>query len=152
MKIAAAIVVAIVLGITQTTAFEMDASKHDIRKAKDIYTVGDLTTGEVGKVTYPGFCTIGAQLYQRADDELRTDGVDDYSVIYRVRREPGNVLSIEVTVGSKVSDTTWREDVLGRLAGAWDCSLFQNLAGSEVIAVVSINGHTGAASIIGAKE
>lgn len=147
-KVIAPIAGLLALFATPVLSFEVNATRQEVNRALDKLTVGDLATGEVGIVQWPNWCVLNGVLFALADDRL-DEKPGEYGLNYRVRREPGNMLSVEVSIGKSSSTTDWRDEVAQKAAAAYDCSLAQQFGRQSVIAIDTINGFADLKALLG---
>lgn len=135
-------VAALAVGASTTGAlsqFQVDMAQDQIRKAIGELALSDLGVGEVANVSYPAVCLESGLLFV-STQQLLAESANDYGVNWRVRREPGNAVSVTLEVGKSAVDTTI-ESYLGNLAyNATSCDAFRLVGRGEVYAVVSFNG------------
>lgn len=134
------------VGVAPAMAFDLDAPRADLRTARGVLVVGDLATGDVGLTNYPSLCQTDGRLFMFANAELTED--TEYGFYWRVRREPGNVLTATVEAGRSASDQDWRKHAIARLEGASECQFYVEWFGADVIEVSTINGFRSATELL----
>lgn len=125
--------------------FQVDMSPADVRSATGKLAIEDLAVGEVALLSYPAVCVEGGFLFVGLRQPLEPEA-SDYGPNWRVRREPGNQLSVTLELGSSASTTI--EEYLGTLfVNPVPCD-FWRMLGHGLISVASINGKTAASDFL----
>lgn len=102
MRTITAIAVLALFSIPAAAQFQVDVPPEEMRRLMKSPAIGDLAVGEVGLTAYPRFCTSddGVRIYSRHG---LLEESSDYGITYRVRREPGGMVSLTSVVGAKSS-------------------------------------------------
>lgn len=119
--------------------FQVDVSPEEMRLLMKSPAIIDLAVGEVGLTAYPRFCTTddGVMIYSRHG---LLEETSEYGITYRVRREPGRMVSLTSVVGAKSSSKP-EEAIAKSFTDPVPCgSMWFPL--SDYIQVKSIDGKT----------
>jgi hypothetical protein len=120
--------------------FRLDLPPDQVRKANGDLVVADLAVGEVAIVVSPLLCSDGDRLHIAARTLLSTTPLE-YGVNWRVRREPGDTVSVALQLGVRAGDTTTRSHLVSALHNAPDCALVRQLGrDATLFGISSVDG------------
>lgn len=131
-----------------SSAFHINVTSKDVRKATSVYIVGDLKVGEEAYVPFLIFHKYKGKVYLSLDEKIGPE--QDYRTSYIVKKIPGNKVEVMLEPESDSSISEAIKDVLEWFDSNGDIFLFDrpDLDFSKVIEVKSIQGTTSVQDLI----
>lgn len=128
--------------------FSMDKSADEIRIAMQRPAISDLAVGEVGLKSRPYFCSKGNELFILGNTLLDTKE-SSYGTNYKLKRLPGNSVSLTVTMVKSLNDTTLDGEIAMDLLGASLIDCNRPVTADQLqLKVLDINGKSNVSDFI----